>query len=142
MTDAEPQPAPDTLVEREVTIPASPEIVWGYWTDPARVVAWMGSRAALEPVAGSDVRVEYGNGAVMRGTVTDVEAPSRLAFTWGWEDPAEAVRPGASRVEVALEEMAGGTRVLVRHLDLPEGERESHAEGWDYFLGRLADAVG
>ncbi|HEX5828836.1 MAG TPA: SRPBCC domain-containing protein [Candidatus Limnocylindrales bacterium] len=142
MTDVEPQPAPNTLVEREVTIPASPEIVWEYLTDPDRIVSWMGSRAELEPVPGSDLRVEYANGAVMRGTVTDVEAPSRLAFTWGWEDPAEAVRPGGSRVEVTLEEMAGGTRVLVRHLDLPEAERESHAEGWDYFLGRLADAVG
>jgi uncharacterized protein YndB with AHSA1/START domain len=62
-------------------------------------------------------------------------------FTWGWEDPAEVVRPGASRVEVTLEPVGQGTRVLVRHLLLPAGERAGHAEGWDYFLGRLVEAA-
>jgi hypothetical protein len=64
-----------------------------------------------------------------------------MVFTWGWEDPAELVRPGQSRVEVSLAEVADGTQVRVRHLGLPPAEAEGHAEGWDYFLGRLAEAV-
>jgi uncharacterized protein YndB with AHSA1/START domain len=87
------------------------------------------------------VRIDYANGSVMLGTVLEVEAPSRLVFSWGWEDPAEVVRPGQSRVEVALDDAPGGTRVRVRHLDLPGAEADGHAEGWDYFLGRLAGAA-
>jgi len=132
---------PQTLVERDVTIPASRAIVWGYWTDPARLVTWMGSSARIDPRAGGELHVEYANGAVMEGTFVEVREPERLEFTWGWADPAETVQPGASRVEVVLDDAEGGTRVLLRHLELPEAERRSHAEGWDYFLKRLADAV-
>lgn len=130
------------LVEREVTIAAPRDLVWAYWTDPDRLVRWMGSVATLDLRAGGDVRIEYGNGAVMLGSVLEAVEPSRLVFTWGWEDPAELVRPGQSRVEVTLDEAGDGTRVRVRHLDLPTAEEATgHGEGWDYFLGRLAVAV-
>ena len=129
------------LVEREVTIAAPREIVWACWTDPDRLVRWMGKRAVVDMRSGGGIRIEYGNGAVMLGSVLEVRAPERLVFSWGWEDPAELVRPGESRVEVSLTEVPGGTRVQVRHLGLPRSEADGHAEGWDYFLGRLADAA-
>lgn len=133
---------PGTLVEREVVIAAPVDVVWACWTDPDRLVRWMGSEAVIDLRPGGDVRIAYGNGAVMLGSVLEVEPPRRLVFTWGWEDPAELVRPGASRVEVDLEEVPDGTRVRVRHLGLPAAEAESHGEGWDHFLGRLGDAAG
>ena len=129
------------LVERDVTIAAPRETVWACWTDPERLVRWMGKHALLDLRPGGDIRIEYGNGAVMLGSVLEVGAPERLVFSWGWEDPTEVVRPGESRVEVTLTEVPRGTRVLVRHLGLPPAEAEGHAEGWDYFLGRLADAT-
>jgi uncharacterized protein YndB with AHSA1/START domain len=129
------------LVERDVIIAAPREVVWACWTDPDRLVRWMGKRAVVDLRPGGELRIEYGNGAVMAGSVLEVGAPERLVFSWGWEDPAELVRPGESRVEVSLTEVAGGTRVRVRHLGLPPSEADGHAEGWDYFLGRLADAA-
>ena len=126
-------------VEREVRLPVPPAVAWTYWTDPERIVRWMGSRATLEARPGGTVRVEYGNGAVMLGEVVELDPPRRLVLTWGWEDPAEIVRPGESRVEVTFEGTAGGTLVRVRHLGLPESEGAGHAEGWDYFLGRLGE---
>jgi uncharacterized protein YndB with AHSA1/START domain len=102
----------------------------------------MGRTAAIELAPGGPIRIEYGNGAVMRGEVVEVDAPRRLVFTWGWEDPAEVVRPGASQVEVDLDPVPEGTRVRVRHLGLPPDEATGHGEGWDYFLGRLGDAAG
>jgi uncharacterized protein YndB with AHSA1/START domain len=140
-TSASSERDEQTLIERDVTIPASREIVWTYWTDPERLIAWMGSTARLDVRPGGELHVEYANGAVMDGEFVEVEEPGRLEFTWGWLDPAEVVRPGASRVEVSLDEAEGGTRVLLRHLGLPASERDSHAEGWDYFLARLAAAV-
>ena len=132
----------DQDVEREIEIAAPPAVVWQYWLDPAQLVRWMGSQATIDARPGGPIRVEYGNGAVMSGAIVELDAPRRLVFTWGWEDPAEVVRPGGSTVEVTFLEVPGGTRVRIRHTGLPDGEREGHAEGWDYFLGRLAGVTG
>jgi uncharacterized protein YndB with AHSA1/START domain len=141
MADQGARAAAAELVERDVTIRAPRELVWRFWTDPDRLVQWMGKVAAIDLRPGGNVRIEYGNGAVMLGTVVEADAPRRLVFTWGWEDPAEVVRPGGSRVEVDLDEVDGVTRLRLRHLGLPPAEAAGHAEGWDYFLGRLADAA-
>jgi uncharacterized protein YndB with AHSA1/START domain len=132
----------DQAVEREIVIAAPPAVVWRYWLDPTQLVRWMGTRATIDARPDGPIRVEYGNGAVMSGTIVELDAPRRLVFTWGWEDPAEVVRPGGSTVEVTFVEVPGGTRVRVRHTGLPDGEREAHAEGWDYFLGRLGGVTG
>jgi uncharacterized protein YndB with AHSA1/START domain len=129
-------------VVREVVIAAPPELVWPYWLEPARLVQWMGSDVEIDPRPGGALVVRYANGAVMRGEVVELTEPHRIVLTWGWEDPAEAVGPGMSRVEVSLDAVGGGTRVRVRHTGLPIGERDGHAEGWDYFLGRLVEAAG
>ena len=131
----------DEAIDREVVVAAPPEVVWQFWTDPTRLVRWMGSEATLDPRPGGEIVIRYGNGAAMRGEVVELDEPRRLVFTWGWEDPTEIVRPGASRVEVTLDAVDEGTRVHVRHLGLPTAERAGHVEGWDYFLGRLLEAA-
>jgi uncharacterized protein YndB with AHSA1/START domain len=48
------------------------------------------------------------------------------------------VPPGSSRVVVTLTPEAGGTRVVLRHLDLPDEEqRQQHTMGWQLYLDRL-----
>ena len=102
----------------------------------------MGRTATVDPRPGGRIRIDYGSGHVMLGEVVELDPPRRLVFTWGWEDPAEAVQAGGSRVEVDLTADGDGTRLRLRHSGLPDGEVDSHAEGWDYFLGRLAAAAG
>ena len=130
------------IVERETVVSCTPAEAWRWWTEPALLVRWMGAVAEVDLRPGGAIRIAYGNGAVMAGELVTLDPPTRLDFTWGWEDPAEVVRPGQSRVEVVFEAVEGGTRVVVRHHDLPEGERAGHAEGWDYFLGRLGGVTG
>jgi uncharacterized protein YndB with AHSA1/START domain len=128
---------PEAL-EVSVHISARPEIVFAYFTDPERYVEWMGSSAMLEPVPGGAYRVGMRDGVEAVGTFLDVDFPRRVEFTWGWTDRF-AVAPGSTRVVVTFDEEDGGTRVVLRHYDLPTDEqRRHHRGGWEAYLGRLA----
>ena len=138
------QPEVATVVEREVRVAARPETVFEFFTDPDKMILWKGREADLDPRAGGIYRVEMGEKIVARGSYVEVDAPLRVVFTWGWEGQESgenAVPPGSSRVEVTFEPDGEGTLVRLRHLDLPEGARAPHGEGWDLYLGRLAIAV-
>jgi uncharacterized protein YndB with AHSA1/START domain len=127
---------PDVL-EVTVHIAAKPETVFPYFTDPARYVQWMGSNATLQPVPGGSYRVEMRDGVQAMGEFLEVDPPHRLVFTWGWTHD-HAVTPGSTRVVVTLEEENEGTRVVLRHYDLPdELQRDHHHKGWAMYLDRL-----
>ena len=127
----------DDVVEVSVHIAAEPETVFPYFTDPGRYVQWMGRDATLHPVPGGSYRVYMRDGVETVGEFLEIDPPRRLVFTWGWtSDPA--VPPGTTRVVVTLQAEDGGTRVILRHHDLPDdGQREHHRKGWEVYLGRL-----
>jgi uncharacterized protein YndB with AHSA1/START domain len=133
-----------TVVEREIRIAARPETVFEFFVDPEKMVEWKGRRAELDPRPGGIYRVEINEQAIARGEYVEIDAPTRVVFTWGWEGQESgehAVPPGSSRVEIELTPVADGTLVRLRHLDLPEESRAIHGEGWDLYLGRLAAVV-
>lgn len=139
------QPEVATVVEREVRIAARPETVFDFFVDPAKMVLWKGREADLDPRPGGLYRVEMGDRIVARGEYVELDPPSRVVFTWGWEGQesagAHGVPPGSSRVEVTIEADGDGALVRLRHFDLPEESRQIHGEGWDLYLGRLAVAA-
>lgn len=125
------------VLEVSVHIAADPETVFPYFTDPERYVQWMGRRADLEPVPGGTYRVWMRDGVETVGEFLEVDPPHRLVFTWGWTQGLP-VPPGSTRVVVTFEPEAGGTRVVLRHHDLPDDEqRQQHTGGWEMYLGRL-----
>ncbi len=127
-----------TALEVTVHIAAEPETVFPYFTDPNLYVLWMGNEAALEPVPGGTYRVWMRDGVETVGRFLEVDPPRRLVFTWGWTN-GPPVAPGSTRVVITLEPEAGGTRVVLRHHDLPDDEqRGHHSTGWEMYLGRLA----
>jgi uncharacterized protein YndB with AHSA1/START domain len=129
-------------LEVSLHIAAQPETVFPYFTDPARYVQWMGSQADLEAVPGGSYRVRMRDGVETVGTFLEIDPPRRIVFTWGWTQ-GSAVPPGSTRVVVTFEPEAGGTRLVLRHHDLPDdGERRHHTAGWQLYLDRLAIRVG
>lgn len=129
-----------TAIERELHIKAAPETVFALLTDPKRIPEWMGREAWVEPRAGGLYSVDYNGFDRMRGTIVEIQAPTRLVMTWGWEslDPG-VLQPGASRVEYTLSAEAGGTKLRMVHSGLSEADAASHGQGWDMFLPKLAD---
>lgn len=127
----------DTL-EVTVLIAAAPETVFPYFTDPELYAQWMGNVATLEPVPGGNYRVSMRDGVEAAGEFVEVDPPRRLVFTWGWTDHP-SVPPGSTRVVVTFAPEDGGTRVVLRHHDLPDDEQRSHhRDGWSIYLDRLA----
>jgi uncharacterized protein YndB with AHSA1/START domain len=130
-----------SVLEVSVHIAATPETVFPYFTDPARYAQWMGNDATLDPVPGGTYRVSMRDGVEAAGEFIEVDPPHRLVFTWGWTHD-HAVAAGTTRVVVTLEEEDGGTRVLLRHHDLPDAEQLGHhRKGWELYLARLAILV-
>jgi uncharacterized protein YndB with AHSA1/START domain len=137
-------PSATRSFEHELRIEARPEIVFDFFTDPARMVAWMGTEATIDPRPGGIFHVrfvrEIGEMSV-RGVFVEVVPYSRIVFTWGWERGVFGVQPATTRVEVSLVPEEAGTVVRLVHTELPEEAVDAHAEGWRNYLERLAVAV-
>ena len=132
-----------STLEHEIRIEASPETVFGFFTDPARMVSWMGNKATLDPRPGGVFQVDFvreiGQVAA-RGEFIEVVPFERLVFTWGIDLDAFGVPPGTTRVEVSLVPEGDATIVRLVHSDLPEGSVKFHQAGWGHYLERLAEA--
>ncbi len=127
---------PDSIL-CEMTIEADPASVFAFFTDPKRLVRWMGASATLDPQPGGLLLVDVVEGRVARGKFTEVVPVSRLAYTFGWEG-GEKVPPGASLIEIDLAPNNGGTFLRFKHSGLPPEAVPGHREGWNHYLGRLA----
>jgi uncharacterized protein YndB with AHSA1/START domain len=89
----------DKAVERELTVPDTPEEVWRSLSEPA----WLGEDASIELEPAGEVRA-----GERSGFVEEADEPRRLVFWWsapGDED--------TSRVVLDLEPVDEGTRVRV-----------------------------
>jgi uncharacterized protein YndB with AHSA1/START domain len=131
-------PGETEALRNEVRIAAPPEVVFSYFTDPARMVNWMGVAALLDPRPGGTFRVEANGRDVVIGEYVEVDPPHRVVFTWGFEGADPFVAPGSTRVEVTLERDGEGTLLTLLHHGLAADASDAHAEGWTHYLARLA----
>jgi uncharacterized protein YndB with AHSA1/START domain len=128
-------------LHHEVRIEAPPDVVFPYFTDPARMVGWMGVGALLDPRPGGVFRVEVNGRDVVLGEYVEVDAPRRLVFTWGFAGDGPGLALGSTRVEVTFEADGDATLLTLRHHGLPEASRDAHRQGWTHYLTRLAPAA-
>ena len=130
-------PAGTKVVEHQLWIEAPVEDVFAYFTDPAKMVRWMGIEATLDPRPGGLTRIVVNPEAVMRGEYVEVTPHSRVVFTWGWEDGRLGTPSASTVVEVSLTPEGEGTRLQLTHRELPDEAVAFHRLGWAYYLGRL-----
>ena len=99
---------------------------------------WETSEAEVDLRVGGVVRVvmrdpnkdvDYGGG----GKYTEIEPPTRLAFTWIWDDDTRR-----TLIELDFEETDGVTTVRFTHSGLWDEEAvRSHEGGWGRILDNL-----
>jgi uncharacterized protein YndB with AHSA1/START domain len=138
-----PAPRSETsVVQRELRVEAEPEVVFSFFTDPEKMVRWMGIGATLDPRPGGVFAVNTMEHYLLEGKYLEVEPHTRILFSWGYgnfPDP-NPLPPGSSTVEVELVPDGDATIVRLSHR-VPADLAEFHTMGWEHYLGRLATAA-
>ncbi|MDQ6781380.1 MAG: SRPBCC domain-containing protein [Candidatus Eremiobacteraeota bacterium] len=129
-------------VEREIKINASPETVFAFLVEPAKLRRWMTIGGTTDIREGADFRYDLTKEDVAVGRYVEIKRPSRVVMTWGWEGEDAVTKPGSSTLEISLTPDGAGTLVRLQHRDLPtEESATSHGHGWQHYLERLSVAA-
>lgn len=135
-------PPNSNVVRIQRTFAAPPSEVFAAWTSPEMLRRWYPpGRDWDTPVAEVDLRVGGKLRIVMRspagesfgggGEYQEVTPPSRLVFTWAWDQPE--IGDGIQLVEIDFTaEPDGSTTVVLTNRGLiDERARNSHRDGWE-----------
>ncbi len=128
-------------VVKEVVVNATPETIFPYLVDSARLVEWMGTSATLDPVSGGEYRVLCGGVNPSAGTFLEVVKDEKVVFTFGWDLPGHPIPAGSTQVEITLTPTGDHTVVRLVHRGLPDDAVQDHGHGWDYYLARLTQVL-
>jgi uncharacterized protein YndB with AHSA1/START domain len=133
---------PSLTVKRHLKAP--PAQVYAAWTDPEKVMGWMGPGEIKALRAECDVRVGGRYHWVMRapggeehdvsGVYREVVRNQKLVFTWAWKSSPER----ESLVTVLLKRDGDGTLLTLTHEQfLDEDARDRHQGGWNGALDKM-----
>lgn len=117
-------------------IRATPDQVFDFLVEPDKLVRWMGEAVDVEPNPGGRFWLNVDGDHIASGSYVEVERPSRVVFTWGWESSPH-VPPGSSTVAIDLVAEGDETVLTLTHSGLPGGQDDEHRKGWTFYLGRL-----
>lgn len=121
--------------EVEMVVPAEPQRVFAAWLDSKEHAAFTGGgEAVVEGWSGG--RFISWDGYI-HGILLGVDEGQRIVQTWRtMEFPPES---RDSRVVVEFEAARGGTRVRIKHSELPPSQLKRYEKGWmEHYLKPLA----
>jgi uncharacterized protein YndB with AHSA1/START domain len=135
-------------IERTFEAPA--QRVFEAWTSEEVLRRWFHAKRDWE-TSEAEVGLRLGGAVrvVMRdtdegrdigggGTYTEIDPPTRLAFTWTWDDDSNR----ETLIELDFLEAEGRTTVLLTHSALADEEAvRNHEEGWSQCLENLGRAI-
>ena len=121
--------ARETVLVSEV-IPTSRERIYSAWLDSRQHSAFTGETADIDPSVGGHISTF---GGYASGKNLELEPSRRIVQTWRSTEFPDGSPD--SRLEVTLEDTAGGTLVTVLHTEIPEGHGDRYRDGWvRYYL--------
>ena len=127
---------PHVAVDQEIA--ADPATVFEWFTETQLLTRWWPSEAELDVRPGGEFRMYWdGPGVTLRGKYRVVEPGERLDHTWSWDHDDLPPR----LVSITFESSSVGTHVSVKHEYELEVEQGDYRDGWEFFLGRLADQI-
>lgn len=130
-------------------IQADAETLFRAWTDPHELMHWWCQEGDGWAFAGASIDLRVGGAYrlamtgpdgqthVAAGVYRDVRRPTRLVFTWDWENPANRVGETLVSIELTPRDDTQ-TEVVLTHERLPDAARMGrHEQGWTELLNLL-----
>jgi uncharacterized protein YndB with AHSA1/START domain len=140
MDDHPPVDEPPSPIDLTVETTAAPTRVWAALTDPRRVADWLTDASVVGRI-GDAYRLDFGDGSVIDGVITELEPGRRFAYTWSWagSEPHEETLVAWT---VAPRD-GGGAEVRLIHdgwaeAGLDHTVRDDHQGYWMGYLEDLA----
>ena len=111
-----------------IVLPASAEKIYKAWLNSNGHTTMTGSPAKATSRVGGKFTAWDG---YIFGKNLELEPHHRIVQAWRTSEfPEEAPD---SRVEILLKEVKGGTKVTLKHRDMPEDQVASYKQGWEDF---------
>jgi len=157
----------DKSIESELIITrifdAPREHVWKAWTEPERFMRWWGPKNFTSPFCTIDFRVGGSYLTSMRspegqdfwttGVYREIVPLKRIVYTDSFADEKGNVVPASHygmngdwplelSVTVTFEEKEGRTKMILRHVGIPEGQMSDLTRaGWNESFDKLAESI-
>ena len=106
-------------------IPATPKQIYEAWMDSKGHTEMTGGPADVNPSVGGKFSTFGGH---IYGENLELDPFNRIVQSWRAERFPEG--SSDSRLEVLLEEAEGGTKLIIRHSNIPDGQAEGYNKGW------------
>jgi uncharacterized protein YndB with AHSA1/START domain len=138
------------LLELSYGFDTSPERIFSMLTEPLELMKWWGPRGFTTPQAEVDLTLGGGYRLTMKppdgdpfhlsGEFLEINQPSRLVYTFRWDEPAPDDRE--TIVTLSVEAAGDSSRVSLSQGSFTTEERLSlHRSGWMDAFGRLRDVL-
>jgi uncharacterized protein YndB with AHSA1/START domain/predicted enzyme related to lactoylglutathione lyase len=143
--------AVEALVIRR-TYNAPRERVFDAWIKPEIFRRWMGPadvavrEMEIDARVGGKYRVVMvdpeGERFVVFGTIREFRRPTRLSYTWQWEDDDGAPEGNETLLTLDFHDRDGDTELVLTHENFASAEsRDRHNQGWSSALEKLDPVV-
>ena len=110
------------------TLPAPPKEIYNAWLSSKGHNLMTGSSAEVRAEKGGTFKAWDG---YIWGRTLEMEPHHRIVQAWRTSEFPEDSPD--SRLEIRLEESAGGTEITLFHSDIPDGQGEGYKQGWEDF---------
>ena len=107
---------------------ASPKEVYDAWLDTKRHGEMTGSTAFVTPGVGGKFSAWDG---YIEGTNLELVPDKRIVQAWRSSDFPDGSPD--SRVEITLVQADAGTKVTIKHTNIPDGQGPEFKDGWNEF---------
>jgi len=142
--------ADELTLHLERVLPAPRPLVFRTHAEPDQLAKWWGPKGFTAPGIELDVRVGGGYRIAMQppdgdlfylsGEFREVDPPTRLAYSFRWEDPDPDDRE--TIVTFWLGDLGESTELIVdQGAFATEGRRALHEQGWTESLERLHELI-
>jgi DNA-binding transcriptional ArsR family regulator/uncharacterized protein YndB with AHSA1/START domain len=111
----------------EVHVAAAPEQVFALLTKDSAIATWLARQVRTEPHPGGIFHLSNQSGLNIVGEYLHLDSPHQVSFSWGGLDGMD---PGESLVEWLLEADPEGTRLRLRHHNLPTSTVPHYRNLW------------